>query len=73
MLGPVIQAKLSSVIADRFLTLDIQVFTLHMVREADGGGVLLGDLLARNNLGLSHMLEEGFIKAHIVDLSPFLA
>ena len=31
LLSPAVQAQLSSVIGDRFLTLDIQVFVSHLV------------------------------------------
>ena len=39
---------------------------------SDQQGVLVGDLLARDNLDISHMLAEGLIKEHIVRvfLSP---
>ena len=35
LLGPVIQAELTSIIVDRFLTLDIQVFASYLVGEAE--------------------------------------
>ena len=35
LLGPIVQAQLSNVIADRFRALDFQVFASHLVGEAE--------------------------------------